>query len=323
MKRFLSLVLAITLLAAACGDDSSSTDAGGPGEGGSGDGGSTTTTTPATTTTLDPATPEGALAAARARWAENGLVSYRLVTTEICFCPETAWLNTIVDGNVVSHEPSGDESFFDPGPRSMETLFDEIATVIDTGYESLDVEYHPETGAVISYYVDVDAMMADEEHGVRVTSLTPYDPEAPAVTVEASALVDDYGCGYGFAKGNTDQTLGLIISFNGDYVPGGPDVSTPLELASDDWYAAIQTGTDLFANWCDDVIEVDEPTPIVDETWAVVAGTLAVTSGTPTDCGGGAVAATLTGAVAESADGEQVTLDDIELTNTGWGCFAG
>ncbi|MEZ5247333.1 MAG: DUF6174 domain-containing protein [Acidimicrobiales bacterium] len=318
MKRLIPLVLTIALVAAACGDDSSSTDAGGPG-----DGGSATTTTVATTTTLDPDTPAGALAAARERWAENGLASYRLATTEICFCPETGWVNTIVDGVVVTHEPADDESFFDPGPRSMETLFDEIAAVIDAGYETLDVEYHPETGAVISYYVDVDAMMADEEHGVRVTSLTPYDPEAPAVTVEAAALIDDYGCGYGFAKGNPEQTLGLIIYFEGEYVPGGPDVTTPIELPSDDWYAAVQTGSDLFANWCDDVIEIDEPTPIVDETWEVAGGTLTVTPPTPADCAGDVVTATLVGAVAESADGTQIPLDDIALTNTGWGCFAG
>ena len=319
MRRLLPLilVLVIVVVAAACGDDTSSTDAGGPGDG------SDATTTVAPPTTLDPDTPEGALAAARARWAENGLASYRLATTEICFCPETLWRNTVVDGEVVSHEPAGEQAFFDPGPRSMVTLYDEIAAAIDAGYETLDVEYHPETGAVISYYVDVDAMMADEEYGVRVTSLTPYDPDAPPVIVEAAALVDDYGCGYGFAKGNPEQTLGRVIYFSGEYVAGGPDLSTPLELASDDWYAAVQVGSDLFANWCDDVIEIDEPTPIVDETWTVVDGTLTVTPPAPTDCGGDVVTATLAGAVVESTDGERIVLDDLTLTNNSWGCFAG
>jgi hypothetical protein len=322
----LPALLAVALVAAACGDDSS-TDVGGPGD----DGSAASTTSVATDAAPDPDTPEGALAAARRRWAENGLVSYRLATTEICFCPETAWVNTIVDGAVVSHEASGDASFFDPGPRSMETLFDEIAAAIAEGYETLDVEYHPETGAVVRYYVDVEALMADEEYGVEVTSLTPYDPdtdpdtdpEAPADEIEAAALVDDHGCGYGFAKGNEDQTLALIISSEGGFGTGGPDVSEPVELPSPDWSASIHTGVDLFANWCDDVIEPDEPTPITDETWTLVGGTLTVTSGTPADCDGEPVTATLTGAVAESPDGEQVNLDDIELANTGWGCFAG
>ena len=321
----LPAILAVALVSAACGDDSS-TDVGGPG-----DDGSTTTTTVATNTTLDPDTPKGALAAARRRWAENGLTSYRLATAEICFCPETAWVNTIVDGVVVTHEASGDASFFDPGPRSMETLFDEIAAAIADGYETLDAEYHPETGAAISYYVDVEALMADEEYGVQVTSLTPHDldtdpdtdPEAPADEIEAAALVDDYGCGYGFATGDAEQTLGLIIYSEGGFGSGGPDVSTPVEFPSADWSASITTGVDLFANWCDDVLEPDEPTPITDETWELVGGTLTVTSGTPADCAGETVTATLTGAVAESSTGEQITLDDIELTNTGWGCFAG
>ena len=77
------------------------------------------------------------------------------------------------------------------------------------------------------------------------------------------------------------------------------------------------------ARQCDDVIEVGEPTPVTNETWALVGGTLTVTSGTPADCAGAPVTATLARAVAESPDGEQLTLDDIELTNAGWGCFAG
>jgi hypothetical protein len=317
MNRLIPLLLTVALLATACGDDSS-TDVGGPG----GEPATTTTTTP--TSTLDVTTPEGALLAARQRWAANGPTSYRLTTQELCFCPETVWVNTVVDGEVIAHEPVGDEAFYDPGARTMEALFDEISDAITNGYETLEVDYHPETGAVARYWVDVEAMMADEEYGVQVTTLTPYDPDAPDIEVDSRALVDDYGCGYGFAKGDAAQNLALVIHWNGGFDPEGPDMTAPVVLPAADWVATISTGVDLFANWCDDVIEPDEPTPITDEVWTLVAGTLTTTSEPGAgSCGGGEVTATLSDATAEAADGTRVDLDDVELRNSGWGCFAG
>ena len=322
MKRLIPLILTVVLVAAACGDDSSSTDAGGPGNGEP----TTTTTTgaPPTTTTVDIETPEGALAAARQRWADNGLTSYRLTTSELCFCPETNWVNTVVDGEVTGHEPVGEGPFYDPGPRTMETLFDEIDAAIAEGYETLDVEYHPETGAVVRYWVDVAANIADEEHGVQVTSLTPYDPDAEPVDIDAAALVDDHGCGFGFAKSDATQTLALFIFWTGGYDPLGPDVSAPIVLPADDWDATMTTGTNLFADWCNDVIEVGAPVPAIDETLTLIAGTLTVTSDpTAPACVGDEVTGVLSGAIAEYDDGTTVELDDVTLRNFGWGCFAG
>lgn len=321
MNRLIPLVLAVALVAAACGDDSSSTETGGPG----GDGPTTTTsTTVATTTTLDPATPEGELAAARQRWAESGLDSYRLETAEICFCPETRWTNTVVDGEVTDHAPLSDEAVFDPGPRTMETLFDSIARAIEEGYETLDAEYDAETGAVVSYYVDVEANMADEEYGVSVTSLTPYDPDAPTVEIDAGSLVDDYGCGYGFEKGSADQTLRLslewVAGFDAEPIP----IDGPVTLPAEGWNALLLTGADLYANWCDDVIEPDEPEPVIASRWTVVEGTVTITSPTPLTAEGRTdVTAVLEGGVVESGTGERVDLDDITLRNDCWGCFAG
>ena len=318
MRRLIPFLLSLVMLTAACGDDASPTEAGVPGEG------STTTTTSTTAAPADPDTPEWQLAAARARWAEHGLIYYQLTTAELCFCPQTQWMNTVVEGVVVDHQPTTDDAFFDPGARSMDTLFDEIEAAIAEGYETLEAEYDPETGAVIRYWVDVAANIADEEHGVEVIALTPFDVNEPEIDVEAAALVDDYGCGFGFAKGNADQSLGLIIFSEAGYQEQGPDLSAPIVLPSPDWNATLQTGRDLFANWCDDVLEPDEPTPEVTATWTLVSGTITATTDTPEGgCAGADVAATLSGAVVESPEGQQIPLDDITLVNTAWGCFAG
>ena len=323
MKRLIPLILTVVLVAAACGDDSSSTDAGGPGTGEPTTSTVTPTTTVVTTTSAGPDTPEGALAAARERWAANGPRAYRLTTSEICFCDVIEWVNTVIDGEVVSHEAVNEGTLFDPGPRSMETIFDEIAAAIAEGYETLDAEYDAETGAVVRYYVD-GANVADEEYGVQVISLTPFDPDAEPVDIDASTLVDDHGCGFGFAKSDATQTLALFIYWTGGYDPIGPDVSAPIVLPADDWEATMTTGASLFADWCNDVIEPGAPVPVIDETLTVIAGTLTVDADPAAQpCVGEAVTGVLTGAIAEFSDGTTVELDDVTLRNFGWGCFAG
>lgn len=315
MRRLIPLFLAVVLVAAACGDDSSSTETSG----------SSTTTSPTTTitTTVAPDTDEGRLDAARERWAAHGLPSYRMTTSEICFCPETRWVNTVVDGEVTDHSSASDETLFDPGPRTMETLFDEIADAIAEGFETLDAEYDPETGAVVSFYVDVEAEMADEEYGVRVNVLTPFDPSAVPTEIDAALLVDDYHCGYGFEKSTTDQTIRLSLTWTAGFDPSPSPLGDPIVLPDDAWRARLLTGEDLFSNWCDDVIEPDEPTPAIMSHWSIVAGTLTITSETPVTTDGNDVTATLTGAVAESSSGALIELDDIDLHNGCWACFAG
>jgi len=173
-RRFAAILTVLVLLAAACGDDATTETSGETG-------GSTTTsststsstTTPSTTTPDRPDTPEARLSAARSLWADNGPASYRLTTQQLCFCPETVWIDTVVDGQVVAHEPVSQEAMFDPGEHTMETLFDEVEAVIDDGYATLDLDFDPETGGLRRYWVDISEMMADEEHGVEVVSLEP------------------------------------------------------------------------------------------------------------------------------------------------------
>lgn len=301
---------AFVLVVAACGDDT-------PVE--TGDDGSSTTTTLAPSTSVpnvDPEAPEARLAAARARWADVGPTSYRLTMRELCFCPETVWTDTVVDGAVVSHEPESDDSFFDPGERTMDDLFDEVELFIVNGFATLELDFDEETGALVRYWVDVDEMMADEEHGVEVVAVEPIGP----VEIDAAMLEDDYPCGFGFAIGSTDQTLGLYLYASG---PDAPDVSKPIEFPIESWTAEVRVGRDLFANHCDDVWEEGEPEPVVDATWAVTAGTLVVEGVGSGDCGSISAAGILTGAVIESPDGATIELGDVELRNDGYGCFAG
>jgi len=130
-------------------------------------------------------------------------------------------------------------------------------------------------------------------------------------------LTIEYGCGYGFYLSNPDQTVGLFISTN------HPDVPEVSDLVTDDiWSTELQIGEDLFANWCDDIIEVGEPEPRVTDRWSLSAGSISIDL-RPTECGGESAIATLSDVVVLTSNGTQIELDDIDITNNAWGCFAG
>jgi hypothetical protein len=162
------------------------------------------------------------------------------------------------------------------------------------------------------------------------STASPETTGAPSTTspgpagIDEAALTESWGCGYALHASDAAQTEGVSIrwtapeaSFEEQPLPAD-DVTLP----SDDWEAEVWLGADLFANWCNDVIEPDTPEPRVDETWTITEGSVTFT-GTGGSCGTAEVSATLTGGVATTEDGVAVPLDDIELTNTTWGCFAG
>lgn len=155
---------------------------------------------------------------------------------------------------------------------------------------------------------------------VPVESTAPDTTPPPVVTVDVTLadLTEPYGCGFGFQIGNPDQTAGLFITSGAGF--GEPPAVGTVDLATDDsWTARLDLGADLFANWCDDVIEMGEPEPQVDETLEVVAGTLEFSL----DEAGFVATAEVIGLVARDADGVEHALGDITIENPAWGMFAG
>jgi hypothetical protein len=135
------------------------------------------------------------------------------------------------------------------------------------------------------------------------------------------ALAVEYPCGLGFAVASEDQRFALILHHRGSGdVPDGQ-----VSLPDPEWRAEVLVGTDLMANWCDDVIESGEPTAEVSETWPVVGGELTYDAPDelPQGCSGEGVTAEVTDLTVETAAGEQFVIPDRTITNEAYGCFAG
>lgn len=133
-------------------------------------------------------------------------------------------------------------------------------------------------------------------------------------------LTEQYSCGYGFYASNAEQTAGLVIDLADHEAARNGDVPEVSQLDEGPWNARLEFGTDLFANWCDDVLEPGEPTPEVDETWEV-SGTISIEE-LPAS-GQGLASATLTGVEAHGPDGQLIVFDDFVIVNQFWGTFAG
>ncbi len=135
---------------------------------------------------------------------------------------------------------------------------------------------------------------------------------------DLTSLTEEWGCGHGFWVGDAGQTVSLRISFLGE---GSPP--RQVELPHPDWEVNLIEGTDLFANWCDDVVEPDEPTPIRHWTLPVVGGHLELLGEPPEDFSGDSLGVRATDLMVELPDGDVVPLGSIEITNPLWGFFAG
>lgn len=148
------------------------------------------------------------------------------------------------------------------------------------------------------------------------TSLTTDDLVG---LVTDSEFTEPWPCGYGFATSTADQHVGLTIYALAE--PSGPGTVTLPDTA---WSAQVTVGTNLFSQNCDDVIEFWEPEAVVAASWPMTAGTftLDIPAGPTTGCGMSRVTTTLIGAIVDTPSGP-IPLDDLELTNAAWGCFAG
>jgi hypothetical protein len=144
-------------------------------------------------------------------------------------------------------------------------------------------------------------------------------PEAEQVDL---AAMNEYGCGYGFWLGSPDQEVAVRFGADNESVAAG-ELPQRTTLPDDVWDATVLIGEDLYANWCDDVLEPGEPVPAVAERWPITAGTITLHAPAPADVCPHEVRATATGLEATRPDGVTVELGERELVNDGWGCFAG
>ncbi len=254
------------------------------------------TTAPTQVLRYDPEIVQAELDDARTRWAEQGGRPYRWAYSPVCFCPDgEIRVDVIADRIVNSTGEDGltVDAAFDMVDEQIGTAADVRVTYDDLGYPT-------------SLYVDVDEMIADEEFGLE---LVQFSPVSDAIDM---FVTDPYGCGYGFSAATPDQSASFTVFFPD--IAKGPDAGA-YDLA--DVMGELRFGTDLMANWCDDVMEEGEPVPEIDEAWEIIAGTLDITTTGSTATG------SFTDVVALTSDGLEYPIGDVTITNEAWGVFAG
>lgn len=147
---------------------------------------------------------------------------------------------------------------------------------------------------------------------VLPTTYTAADLPDPA------ELTEEWGCGHGFWLGNPDQTAALRFAYGGD----GPPESE-VDLPSADWRVTLIEGIDLYANWCDDVIEAGEPTPVEHQVVEAVGGHLSILGVPPPPFEEGTMELRAVDLVVELPDGSDAPLGEVTVINPSWGLLAG
>lgn len=134
---------------------------------------------------------------------------------------------------------------------------------------------------------------------------------------DLETLTEEWGCGFGFWVSDPDQTASLRIAYIGN---GRPSSAT---LPSPDWDVQLIEGTDLFANWCDDVLEEGEPTPEILRELPVARGALEIVGEPPEPFSGAPLTVRASGLAVELPSGDVAPLGDIVITNEAFGFMAG
>lgn len=150
---------------------------------------------------------------------------------------------------------------------------------------------------------------------VDSVAIDPFDPRVASdddlvAAASAAQLDSDGGCGYGFTASNDDGTVGLIVSTPGRDGPASG------ELPDESYSVALRVGSRLFDQWCTDILEpfLD---PFVAAEWPITSGRFEF------DSSDDFVARfVLTDAVVSTPAG-QITLDEVVMENSCYGCFPG
>ncbi len=136
------------------------------------------------------------------------------------------------------------------------------------------------------------------------------------------AEMETHGCGYGFWLGTADQEVAIHLAAADPQAVVDGQLPTEARFPDEAWRGTVQHGRDLFANWCDDVLEPGEPTPDIEEEWSITGGIIRLAGPVDQACPA-EVTATVTDLEATAPDGTTVALGSREITNDSWGCFAG
>ena len=134
---------------------------------------------------------------------------------------------------------------------------------------------------------------------------------------DLDSLTESYGCGTGFWIGNPDETTALWFSYTGTAPPESTTLPDPT------WSVRMVDGQNLFANWCDDVIEEGEPTPIEARSLPVIAGSLEIVGDAPAQFESAPLSLIASDLVLDIGNGETHPLGDVQIENPSFGFVAG
>ncbi len=122
---------------------------------------------------------QAALDAAREQWADQALTRYRYTARWTCFCTPDFVAEVAVE---VREGVVQSVSFTDPQQmgavpsperfRTMEGMFRYVQDAIYDDVANMNASYDPQRGFPSSVYIDPNAMMADEEYGFAINTVT-------------------------------------------------------------------------------------------------------------------------------------------------------
>jgi hypothetical protein len=136
----------------------------------------------------------------------------------------------------------------------------------------LDASHLDDDGLVVN-----PVMVAYAADGSELARYSPEGEFEPAESTRVLPTLADlsvaHHCNYGFWLGNESGTVGLRLEYDSR---AALDESFPpretVTLPHPDWDAYLVFGEYLYINWCDDIIEEDEPTPVEDERMKITGG---------------------------------------------------
>jgi hypothetical protein len=186
----------------------------------------------------------------------------------------------------------------------------------------LDASHLDDDGLVVN-----PVMVAYAADGSELARYSPDGEFEPAESTRVLPTLADlsvaHHCNYGFWLGNESGTVGLRLEYDSR---AALDQSFPpretVTLPHPDWDAYLVFGEYLYINWCDDIIEEDEPTPVEDERMEITGGAITWVEAPADDFAAGPSTISAAGLEVTTPVGEVVVLGDVTITNSSFGLSA-